>query len=197
MSEEHAEDLIKFAAILDEFAASQRALALTQTNKQRITLRRNVASNCEIVLEKVLDADASAAELYQAIEPVSGAIDRLANFVEMRSWYDRLAEAVNMLTVQVKTLAEDQVTIQSENEERNRSRRVPGVPVVVGKLQRAKLDNHRTSIRALNANIDTYKKEIANCRRVIGGEDPFMVLDEKIELNLGKLRGMAAEPVAA
>ena len=196
MSEEHAEDLIKFAAILDEFAASQRALALTQTNKQRITLRRNVASNCEIVLEKVLDADASAAELYQAIEPVSGAIDRLANFVEMRSWYDRLAEAVNMLTVEIKTLAADQVTIQSENEERNRDRRVPKLHRAAH-ADRVKLDNHRTSIRSLNADIDTYKKEIANCRRVIGGEDPFMVLDEKIELNLGKLRGMAAEPVAA
>jgi len=196
MSEEHAEDLIKFAAILDEFAASQRALALTQTNKQRITLRRNVASNCEIVLEKVLDADASAAELYQAIEPVSGAIDRLANFVEMRSWYDRLAEAVNMLTVEIKTLAADQVTIQSENEERNRDRRVPKLHRA-SLADRVKLDNHRTSIRSLNADIDTYKKEIANCRRVIGGEDPFAVLDEKIETNLGKLRGMAAEPVAA
>ena len=194
MSEDRKELAVEVAAVLDEFAAAQRALALTQTNKQRIVLRRNVGTVCEITLEKVVDADASAEDLYDAVAPINAAIDRLANKVELAGYYEKILNLCGQIDVAEAKYQEMTVEYRKKLRSRNSNRRTE---VGLNDTQINALEGQRTSIKAIFERIEETKKAAAECRRIITGEDPFDVLAQQIDARLDKLRGMAAESAAA
>ena len=185
---------VEVAAVLDEFAASQRALAIGEEKKQRIILRRNVGPSAEVTLETVLPQGASAEEIFAAMDPVNSAIDRLANKVELARHYEAMLNKCGEIELSIKQFATDRVAFAAANAERNASRRVPRV---MTEQQRAKLAAHRESISANFERIAEIRRAADECRRIIGGADPFDVLAGQIEERLKKLRGAVPDSVAA
>lgn len=187
---------VEVAAVLDEFAASQRALALDQAKKQRLTVMRSIGEHGgQVSFETMIDEGASADEIYQLIAPLDGALDRLKAKSDLSDHYFRILNKCGEIEQATHKLAEDQVTFSAQNRERNKSRRVETVGMTPP--QRATIDGHRTTIRDGFARIEELWKAVAECRRILGGEDPFQVLDEQVRTRVDKLRGAAPEPAAA
>lgn len=187
---------VEVAAVLDEFAAAQRAQALDQAKRQRITVVRSIGEHGgQVHFETVIDEGASADEIFRLIAPLDGALDRLKAKSDLSDHYFRILNKCGEIEQAMHKAAEDQVTFSAQNRERNKSRRVEVVGMTAP--QRATLDGHRTSIRAGMARIDELWKAVAECRRILGGEDPFQVLDEQVKTRVEKLRGTAPEPAAA
>jgi hypothetical protein len=199
---------IEFAALLDQFAAEQRALALGEAKKQRVILRRTVSGGAsigavaELTLEKVIDADADAAEVYDAVAPTLVAIDRLANKVELAQHYEAINGNCRLIEEGLRMMAEEQVKFRMENSTqtaRRNARRSEENRVEVGytATQQAKLASHRTSIKGLFEQIEASQKKAAECRRVVDGEDALDVLREQVIQRLDRLRGAVPADVAA
>lgn len=185
MSELTTEDLAKFTAVLDSFAAAQRQQALFETKRQRVIVTRHVA-DLNVQFETLVDEGASATEIFAVLAPLDGAILRLKATVDLSSHYDRMANLVGTIEMSMKKLATDRIKFQAENAQRNQSRRSP---IVLTDAQRKALDQHREAIRDSFERIDELKKAAFECRRVIGGEDPFAVLEGQIDERLDQLRG--------
>lgn len=186
MSDIDRNEAVKFAALLDEFAAAQRGLALAETRKQRIMVGRHVGDQ-NITYEVVVDEGASSADIFRILEPLDGAIDRLKAKADLSDHYSRIANHLGQIEMSMKKLAADRIKFQAENAQRNeRGRRTP---LVLTGPQKAGLDGHRQAIRDGFGRIEELQKAAAECRRVLGGEDPFQVLDDVIAAKLDELRG--------
>jgi uncharacterized membrane-anchored protein YhcB (DUF1043 family) len=191
MSGPDKEDLIRFAAVLDEFVAAQREQALVQTKRQRITVTRPVG-DMHVQFETLVDESASPAEIFDVLAPLDTALDRLKAKVDLSSHYERMANLCGQIEMSAHKLATDRAKFQADNEARNERRRTP---IVLTQPQRTALDQHRQAITDSFERIAELKKAAAECRQIIGGEDPFAVLDRQIEERLDRLRG--ARPDAA
>ena len=178
---------IEVAAVLDEFTAAQRREAIAQANKQRLTFVRPLGAG-QLVCEMVIDEAEDAVAIYEKLARVEAAADRLKAKVDLSDHYSRVLGSVNQIEMQRKKLAEDDVKFRAENAARNANspRRNP---VILNDAQNAALRQHRNSIKTLFENIDETQKAIAECRRILDGEDPFAVVAEQIEERLDRVRG--------
>jgi hypothetical protein len=184
------EELLRFAALLDQFAAEQRALALTQTKKQKITIVRNIGQICQVNYETVVDEGAGADEIFNLLEGIDGAIDRLKAKSDLSDHYNLSANECGQIEMAVKRLAGLRIQFAAENTRRGQNRRQE---VGLSATQQTSLDEARRTIRDLFEKIEERKLAIAECRRVLGGEDPFKILDEQIDKRLDALRGNRAD----
>jgi hypothetical protein len=184
------EELLRFAALLDQFAAEQRALALTQTAKQKITIVRNIGQICQVNYETVIEQGAPAEEIFRLLEPIDSAIDRLKAKSDLSDHYNHSANDCGQIEMAVRRLAGLRIQFAAENTRRGQNRRQE---VGLSATQQTSLDEARRTIRDLFEKIEERKLAIAECRRVLGGEDPFKILDEQIEKRLDALRGNRAD----
>jgi hypothetical protein len=184
------EELIRFAAVLDQFSAQQRELALTQTRKQRISIVRNIGQICQVTYETVVEEGAPAEEIFRLLEPIDGAIDRLKAKSDLNDHYIHSANDCGQIEMAVKRLAGLRIQFAAENARRGQNRRQE---VGLSPTQQTSLDEQRRTIRDLFEKIEERKLAILECRRVLGGEDPFKILDEQIEKRLDALRGNRAD----
>lgn len=191
MSDE--DDIVKFAAILDEFAAGQRKLALSETRKQRLTMMRGVGEGCQVSFETVIDEGTEPAEIYKILDAVDQALSRLKAKSDLSDHYFRMLNDCGQIEMTQKKLASEQLTFEAENAVRNANRRVA---VTLTSGQRVALDNYRQSIRDLFERLAEKQKAAAECRRILDGEDPFRVLDDQIRERIAQLRGGSAAAAA-
>src|SRR4029077_5969716 len=98
------EDLATFAAVLEEFAAAERARALTETRKQRIGVVRHVGDQ-NVTFEIVVDEGSSAADIFDILAPIDGAIDRLKAKTDMLEHYTRMADDLGLIEMTQKKMA--------------------------------------------------------------------------------------------
>lgn len=184
------EELVRFAAVLDQFSAQQRELALGQARKQRISIVRNVGQICQITYETVVDEGASSAEIFGLLEPIDGAIDRLKAKSDLSDHYNLSLNDCGQIEMTAKRLAGLRIQFAAENARRGQNRRIE---VGLSPTQQTSLDEARRTIRDLFEKIEERKLAIAECRRVLDGEDPFKILGEQIDKRLDALRGNRAD----
>lgn len=185
------DDLIKFTAVLDEFAAAQRQQGLFQVKRQRLIVTRSVG-DMQVQFETLVDEGSSPGEIFDALAPLDGALDRLKAKVDLASHYERMGNLCGQIEMSMHKLAADRAKFAAENELRNQSRRQA---VVLTTAQRAALDQHREAVRDGFGRLEELQKAAAECQRIIEGESLFAVLDAQIAARLDGLRG--ARPDAA
>lgn len=182
---------IEVAAVLDEFAATQRAQGVAQARLQKIIFARQIGEG-QVQFEAVIDEAAEATEIYQTLARIDAAADRLKAKHDLSDHYGRLLNICGQIELSAKKAAEDEVEFQAKNAARNAGKRIA---IVMTDQQTAALKQHRDAIRDGFERIAELQKAIAECRRVLDGEDPFSVLDGQIAGRLDKLRG--SRPAAA
>jgi hypothetical protein len=190
MMAKNDDDIVRFTAILDQFAAEQRALALAQTAKQKITIVRNIGQICQVNYETVIEQGAPAEEIFRLLEPIDGAIDRLKAKSDLSDHYNLSANDCGQIEMTVKRLAGLRIQFAAENARRGQNRRQE---VGLSATQQTSLDEARRTIRELFEKIEERRLAIAECRRVLDGEDPFKILGEQIDKRLDALRGNRAD----
>lgn len=190
MSEAHDQELVKFGAILDEFAAAQRSLALTQVKRQRITVMRRVG-DMTISFETLVDEGADADEIFGLLAPLDVAVDRLQAKANLSDHYGNMLNACGEIDLTVRRMAADRAEYEDRNRRRNVGRRTELVGLSAEQQQ--KLTQARDTIRQKFERIEELKKAAAECRRVLAGEDPFAVLDDQINTRIDALRGQRPE----
>jgi hypothetical protein len=73
---ELTQDMLEaFAEVLHSFTEEQRRAALNQHRWKKLVVARQVGQT-QIQCETVIEENASAEEIYQALAPLDGAIDR-------------------------------------------------------------------------------------------------------------------------
>jgi len=179
------EDLATFAAVLEEFAAAERARALTETRKQRIGVVRHVGDQ-NVTFEIVVDEGSSAADIFDILAPIDGAIDRLKAKTDMLEHYTRMADDLGLIEMTQKKMATTVAEFRRQNDARNENRRHP---IVWTQTQAAAIDNFRDTIKDCFESIEGKRAAVERCRRILGGEPRVNVLDEQIEARLDQLRG--------
>lgn len=179
------------AAVLDEFAAAQRRDALDKARLQKIIFARQIGEG-QLQFEAVIEDSADAAEIYAMLARVETAADRLKAKVDLSGHYARLLNHCGQIEMARKKLAEDTVDFEARNAAANANRRVA---IRMTDAQSAALKQHRDGIRDCWERIEETQKAIAECRRVLDGEDPFAVLADQIAQRLDGLRG--SRPAAA
>jgi hypothetical protein len=180
------DDVIKFTAVLDEFAAAQRAAALGQAKRQRITVTRPLG-DLHVQFELVVDEGSSPAEIYEVLAPLDAALDRLKAKVDLASHYERINDICGQIDLAVNKLAGERAKFQAENEVLNETRRAP---VVLTTAQRSALDHHRGTIRDHFVRIEEVKIAAGECMSILKGASRLELLDRQINERLDKLRVM-------
>jgi hypothetical protein len=179
------EDLATFAAVLEEFAAAERARALTETRKQRISVARRVGDQ-NIGFEIVVDEGSAAAEIFDLMAPIDSAIDRLKAKADLSDHYTQMANLAGTIEVSLNHIATARAEFETVNAKRNLQRREP---ITYTDAQLRNIDASQTAIRDSFEKIAEKRKCVAECLRILAGEDPFKVLDEQITARLDRLRG--------
>jgi hypothetical protein len=179
------EELTKFAAILDEFAAAQRRLGLDEVKKQRLMVARHVG-DMNVTFEAVVDEGTSADEIYNILAPLDGAIDRLKAKADLSDHYVRIANACNAIESATAKLGSMREEYRQKNEGDTLSGRRS--PRLLNAQQAAALDGQANSIKDMFQQIEAHRQAAAECRAVLGGADPFQVLDKQVNERLAALR---------
>src|SRR6266853_4478847 len=174
------------AAIFEQYTLRLRESALAETRKRRITMIRQVGDGAQITHEMVIDEEATSEEVYHSLATIDGAIDRLKAKADLSGFYMSMLNKCGEIDLAVKRMAEDQVKFEAENAARNANRRVA---VTMTSQQRETIDRSRVAIRDAFQRIEELQKAVAECCRIIGGEDPFLVLEQQIKSRVEALRG--------
>ena len=173
------------AAVLDEFTAAQRRQALTEARKQRITIVRNVSQACQVTYETVIDEGTDAQEIFDKLAPIDGAVDRLKAKADFSDFLNRILNDSQGLELDVHKLASQRTGFEEENVRASQGRRLE---VGMTSQQTAQLNETRRTIRIAFEKIDELQKAAGEVRRILDGEDPFVVLQEQIRNRLEALR---------
>jgi hypothetical protein len=185
MNEGEAKDIaVEVAAAITNEMAEQRHATALEVRKQRLSLVRQVA-DAQISFEAVIDETADVAEIYATLARVDNAVDRMKAKADLSGFYAAMLNKCSEIDLAVKRMAEDQVAFDAENAEHNERRKVART---MTSAQRIKMDQNRTAIRECWMRIQEFQKAADECRRILGGEDPFKVLDEQIAVRLDGLR---------
>jgi DNA repair exonuclease SbcCD ATPase subunit len=179
------DDAIKFTAVLDEFAAAQRQLALGEVKKQRITVTRRIG-DMGVQFELVVDEGSTAEEIFHTLDPLDGALDRLKAKADLSDHYKKILDHVGQIEQAYQKSAADLAEFRLRNDTWNENRRQP---IEFTDAQVAALAHHKQTIRDHQGRIDELQKCVAEAVRVLNGESPFGVLDEQISQRLDQLRG--------
>ena len=180
------------AAVLEEFVAAQRAQAVGQARLQKIILARQIGEG-QLQFEAVIEEGATAAEIYDMISRVESAADRLKAKVELSGHYGRMLNIAGQIEITIRKAAEDRVTFEAHNAAANAHRRIA---VTMTKAQGAALEQHAANLKDCWQRIEETEKAIAECRRILEGEEPFSVLADQVGARLDKLRGARLEAAA-
>jgi hypothetical protein len=180
------EDLATFAAVLEEFAAAERARALTETRKQRISVARHVGDQ-NIAFEIVVDEGSSAAEIFDLMAPIDSAIDRLKAKADLSDHYREILNLTGRIEVSINKIAAERAEYEKANAKRNLQRREP---ITYTDAQLRNIEASQSAIRENFEKIAEQRKCVAECLRILAGENPFEVLDEQITTRLDRLRGV-------
>lgn len=179
---------VEVAAVLDEFTAAQRAQAIGQARLQKLVFARQIGEG-QIQFEAVIDETADAGEIYTMLSRVETAADRLKAKVDLSGHYARILNIVSQIEMSRKKLAEDAVKFDAQNAVRSAGRRIP---IARTEQQNTALQQHGEAIREGFDRIAETEKAIAECRRILDGEEPFAVLAEQIAERLDSVRGSRA-----
>jgi hypothetical protein len=172
------------AAVLEAFGAEQRARALDETKRTRITLTRTVSSGFQLGFETVVDQAAEKAEIDALLDRMVGAAERQEAVAQLEQDIQSLAIDQGTLAGQIKDLARREAEYRAENERVSAGRREA---IALSKQQRAALDQLRTGIEEAKRTIDRRRERMAQCRRIIAGESRLAVAQDP---------GAAADKVA-
>jgi hypothetical protein len=176
---------VEIAEILTAFTEEQRRAALNQHRWRKITVAR-VVGDTQIQCETVVDEAASAAEIFMALSPLDAAIDRLKAKSDLSDHYGRIASCLNEIEMSVKALARDRHGFATRNAQSNARRRTE---VGLTAQQELALNQHRDSIRERFERVDALYASVRETLRIVGGEDPFVVVAEQLASKLDTLRG--------
>ena len=175
----------ELGALLDEFTAAQRRDAISQANKQRLTFVRPLGTG-QIVCEMVVDEAEDAVSIYEKLARVEAAADRLKAKVDLSDHYSRVLGSINQIEMARKKLAEMVVESDAKRASASINRRAL---VPISDADKIAQKQQRDSMKALFENIDETQKAIAECKRILDGEDPFAVVAEQIAERLDRVRG--------
>ena len=181
-------------AILDTYTGEQRARALAEQRRARIALTRTIGEGLQVSYEVNVDEHEGVKEIYDRLAPVDAALDRLKAKGDILDRYGRLLMTCGEIENTMRTLAQHQVKFEAERVARNSGRRVQREEPT--DLQKGTLSQIRQSIRELWDRVDDYQARIAECKRVLEGEEPFAVLADQVAGRIAELRG-TSERVAA
>jgi hypothetical protein len=169
-------DVVKFAAVLDEFVAAQRAQAIGETRKQRIMWSRTIGGGGNNVsFEAVVDDTAEPAELNALLDKMANAGDRQ----EARAMLDI---SMRQLRLDLGTLEREKagyakhyqdITEQNMAASQNRRREV-----TFTKSQTQELERMRTSLREAEAAIEERRLLNDECKRIIAGQSRIEAVEE-------------------
>jgi hypothetical protein len=187
------EELAKFAAILDEFAAAQRRLGLDEVKKQRLMVARHVG-DMNVTFEAVVDEGTGVGEIFAILAPLDGAIDRLKAKADLSDHYVRIANACNA----IESATEKLVSMRDEYRQKNEDANTHGrrTPRILNAAQSAALEGQANSIKDMFKQIAAHQQAAGECRAILDGADPFLMLDEQINRRLAALRPGALHAVA-
>jgi Zn-dependent M32 family carboxypeptidase len=185
------EELVKFAAILDEFAAAQRRQALDQARKERITITRPIG-NAHAQVELVVDEHTSSQDIWQLIAPIESALERLNAKNQMETWLESALADARTIDVGQGELRQLRADYEEVNTIASIGRRL--APQLTS-AQKSTLSNQRKSILDTFEKIDEKRERVARWRRVFNGEEHAQILEEELDAMLDELRG--ARPAAA
>lgn len=183
---------VEVAAVLDEFVASQRRQALSDARLQKLVFQRQVGEGA-IISEFVIDEQADAAEIYARLARVETAADRLKAKVDLSLHFGTILNKCGVIDMARKKYAADRVEFEAKNAAQDATRRVKRVGLT--DQQQATLKNQLDTIKGEWEKIEETQKAIAECQRILAGEDPFQVLADQIDRRLDELRG--SRPAAA
>jgi hypothetical protein len=178
-------DAAEIAEILTAFTEEQRRAALNQHRWRKITVAR-VVGDTQIQFETVVDEQAGAIEIFEALAPLDAAIDRLKAKSDLSDHYGRIASCLNEIEMSAKALARDRHGFAVRNAKGNERRRTE---VGLTAQQELALNQHRESIRERFERVDSLYASARETLRIVGGEDPFAVVAEQLAKRLDELRG--------
>jgi hypothetical protein len=178
-------DATEIAAILTEFTEEQRRAALNQQRWRKLTVAR-VVGDTQLQFETVIDEAATAEEIYAALAPIDGAIERLKAKADLNDHYFRILNRCGEIELSVKRLTSERYAYEVANRKHNANKRAE---VGLTAQQQQNLRQIRETIREGFERIDEMRKATVECERVLGGENPFVVLEGQINARLDALRG--------
>jgi hypothetical protein len=178
-------DAAEIAEILTAFTEEQRRAALNQHRWRKITVAR-VVGDTQIQCETVVDQEASATEIFEALAPLDAAIDRLKAKSDLSDHYGRIASCLNEIEMSAKAHARDRHEFSVKNAKSNQQKRID---VGLTAQQNLALQHHRDSIKERFARIEELQASARETMRIVGGEDPFAVVAEQIAKRLDAVRG--------
>jgi len=183
--------LVEFTAVLDEFAANQRRQALAENKRQKITYVRQIEgkagmSGSQIVTEFVVEDGADSEEIFGRLVNVDAATDRLRAKVDLAGHYGQMLNKCGAIEIAERELRGALESYAVQNVAHNKSRRIERVGLT--ERQKQEIADRRSRIRADLTAIDEVKRAAEECRRVLNGKDPFVVLNDEVERRLRLLR---------
>ena len=184
--------LVEFTAVLDEFAANQRRQGIEGARLQKIVFARQIGEG-QIQFEAVIDETAEAPEIYKMLARVEAAADRMKAKVDLSGHYGRILNNCALIEQATKKYAEMMVSadairaVDSIGKRRLQEHR---------DQDKAALRQQKESIKDCWEKIDETQKAIDECLRILGGEDPFVVLADQIAKRLDALRGSRSAAAA-
>jgi hypothetical protein len=188
---EHDPEIVKFAAILDEFSAHQRALAIGETRKQRIMWSRTIGGGGNNVsFEAVVDDTVDAAELNALLDKMADAGDRQEARAQLDLHMRQLRLDIGVLEREKASYAKHYQDITEQNMVASQNRRKE---VTFTKSQTQEMERMRTSLREAEAAIDERRLTIGECKRIVGGQSRI----EAVEETQRQREAQAARPAAA
>ncbi len=109
-------NLVTFAAVLDEFAASQRELALGQAKRQRILLTRPIG-DMQVQFETLVDEGASSEEIFTALQPLDRALDRFQAMSDLSATFKLIGKHCASIEQSIANLASERAKYQQANQQ--------------------------------------------------------------------------------
>jgi hypothetical protein len=176
VSGRHDPEIIKFAAVLDEFSAQQRALAIGQASKQRIMWSRTIGGGGNNVsFEAMIDDTAEPAELNALLDKMADAGDRQEARAQLDLHMRQLRLDLGTLEREKAGYAKHYQDITEQNMAASANRRRE---VTFSKPQIQELERMRVSLREAEAAIEERKLTIGECRRIVGGQSRIEAAEE-------------------
>jgi hypothetical protein len=176
VSERHDPEIIKFAAVLDEFSAQQRAMAIGETRKQRIMWSRTIGGGGNNVsFEAVVDDTADAAELNALLDKMADAGDRQEARAQLDLHMRQLRLDLGTLEREKANYARHYQDITELNLVASQNRRRE---VTFTKSQTQELERMRVSLHEAEAAIEERRLTIGECKRIVGGQSRIEAAEE-------------------
>jgi len=171
------------AAIIESFAAEQRATAIADQQRQKMTLARKLADDTQLVFEAVVDRTTDRAELDATLDRIAAAGDRQEAMIALGAHLIQLRLDQGLLERRKKDLAFHVAKFKAEAEVR-RSKRHSVLPggEELRSIDQANLNQISTGIEEAQAQIQERIWTIDECRRIIAGQSRLEAIETTMRL---------------